>query len=506
VSDESRNVESLRAAARHGLRWVVLARPAVEITLMGSLIVLARLVTPTEFGHFAVASLVGALALVPGAAITMALVQREAVEREHLQTGFALAILAGVGLMVLTLGAAQVIILPIFGARTAALVRLSSVGAPISALGAVPAAILQRRLEFRRLSVIDVVSNCFRAFGTVGLALLGLQGTALVLGVLGGVVLAALLPWAWVSAPLPRLHRAAASELLAYARPACLAGISWTGFQNIDYAIVGARLGALQAGYYFRAYTLGVEYQNKVSQVMQTVGFPLLARARNASEMNELRGQMVGLLTLLMFPLLALLAILAPVAVPFFFSGVWKASIGPTQLLAIGGASALVINSIGPALQASGQIRAVVAFGWGHFCCYGLAVFAVSSLGLDAVAASAAVVHTAFVVVAYWLLLKEDRSIGRVLRAIWADVHPALIGSAAIFATVVPANMGLVALRVGPLPEMTIAMLLGGIVYALVLRTWFRTSWTGIVGFFAKVMPRLRSRRRSRVAGVGAVV
>ncbi len=48
------------------------------------------------------------------------------------------------------------------------------------------------------------------------------------------------------------------------------------GFQNCDYVIVGARLGALQAGYYFRAYTLGVVYQTKVSQVMNSARLPRL--------------------------------------------------------------------------------------------------------------------------------------------------------------------------------------------------------------------------------------
>ena len=35
--------------------------------------------------------------------------------------------------------------------------------------------------------------------------------------------------------------------------------ISWVGFSNVDYAIIGARLGALRTGLYFRAYTLAVE-------------------------------------------------------------------------------------------------------------------------------------------------------------------------------------------------------------------------------------------------------
>jgi O-antigen/teichoic acid export membrane protein len=53
-----------------------------------------------------------------------------------------------------------------------------------------------------------------------------------------------------------------------------LASISWVGFSNVDYAIIGARLGALQTGLYFRAYTLAVESQSKLGIVMNRVGFP----------------------------------------------------------------------------------------------------------------------------------------------------------------------------------------------------------------------------------------
>ena len=35
----------------------------------------------------------------------------------------------------------------------------------------------------------------------------------------------------------------------------------------------------MQAGYYFRAYNLAVEYQKKISIVMGQVGLPLLARS-----------------------------------------------------------------------------------------------------------------------------------------------------------------------------------------------------------------------------------
>ncbi|MGG7379497.1 oligosaccharide flippase family protein, partial [Escherichia coli] len=81
-----------------------------------------------------------------------------------------------------TLLAASLVIYPIFGSGTAEIVRLSAPGPLIAAAGAVPFAVLQRRLEFRRLSINDVIGTGFRAFGSVALAMAGLDGAALVLG------------------------------------------------------------------------------------------------------------------------------------------------------------------------------------------------------------------------------------------------------------------------------------------------------------------------------------
>ena len=157
---------------------------------------------------------------------------------------------------------------------------------------------------------------------------------------------------------------------------------------------------------YFRAYTLAVEYQAKIGVVMNQVGFPVLARTRSDADLAQLRRQMVRALTIVLFPLLALLAILAPVLVPFVFGPNWAPASVPVQILAVGGASTLVINAVGTVLMAKGRTRALLGFGMSHFLVYGLAVLLVVGHGIVAVAIAAAVVHTGFLFVAYALMLR----------------------------------------------------------------------------------------------------
>lgn len=496
--------EELREAAVHGIRWASISRPATEVLQLVSLVVLARLIAPAEFGRYAVALIAQEVAyIIISEGVSSALVQRKTVGREHLQTGMALGLIFGLGLTAVTLVASSLVVAPIFGARTAMFVRLMSPLCLISAASTVPTATLRRRMDFRRLSEMEVISTLVRVSVSIGLALAGLGGVALVLGLLANAVTMAVIGWISAPAPLPRLHLKAARELLGYGLPASMAAVSWVGFNNVDYAIIGARLGALQTGLYFRAYTLAIEYQKKISVVMNQVGFPVLSRTRNAGEMTDMHRQMVRLMTILLFPLLVLLAVVAPVLVPFMLGPQWAGAVVPVQILAIGGASTLVIDAAGTVLMATGRTKALLGFGIGHFAAYGLAVYLVVPHGIVAVAIAAAVVHTSFLVVAYTLMLRGSPE--RPLPRLWNDIAPAVVSCLGLAAVIVPVNLGLSAAHIPAIAQLTVIGLVAAPPYLLTLRICFPAAWRSQRAILARTLPdhhRLRGAKRRLAAAV----
>ncbi len=499
--------EELREAAAHGVRWSAISRPAVELLQLGSIVILARLIVPAEFGRYAIAIIAQEVAyLIVAAGLGSALVQRKTIDRTHQQTGMALGLLAGLALTALTLVAASLIVNPIFGARTALFVRLMAPLCLISALSTVPMATLRRRLAFRRLSEIEVLSTLVRAIVCVGLALVGLSGEALVLGVLAGSLATGVVAMISAPPPPPRLQRAAARELLGYGLPVSLASISWVGFSNVDYAIVGARLGALQTGFYFRAYTLAVEYQSKVAVVMAQVGFPVLARTHDSTEMTKLYRQMVRLLTIVLFPLLVLLAIGAPVLVPFLFGARWAPAIVPVQILALGGASTLVIDAVGTVLMATGRARALLGYGTAHFLVYGLTVLVVVRFGIVAVAIDAAVVHTLFLLVAYRVMLSGSGEPS--LPRLWDDIAPATVSCLALVAVGLPTSAALTAAHMPAALWLAVLGLVAVPAYLLALRLCFPATWRTQRAALARILPWHRAlrgvKRRLPAAGAGS--
>lgn len=500
MTDGSLSNAQLRTATVRGLRWTMAARPVSELAIVASMLLLARLVSPAEFGRYSVAAVCLALAAIPSGAISAAVVQRRALDREHLQGALSLTLIIGLALSGLMLLLASLAIAPVFDARTAVLVRLSLPTAFLTMAVTLPTAMLQRDLQFRRIAIVGVTSDVVQAAVSIALALTGLEAKALILGYDAATAVACILTVSWAKPPVPRISWRRTRELLGYSGAYTLASISWVGFQNCDYAILDAKVSPLAAGLYFRAYSTGVKYQDKVGQVMSSVGFPVLARSRTDADMHELRATMSQLLALVLFPLLALLAITAPTLVPWLYGARWTPAVVPTQILAIGGASTLLTNVVGAVFQAAGRKRALMGFGWGHFLCYGGAVFLMCSHGIVAVAIAAAVVHTCYLLAAYVLLFSGRPA--QALAALARDAGAALLGSATLVAAALPVSLS-VGDRLPAVGYMAVVCGTGCAVYLATLRMAAPDSWRLLVKLASHLMPR-RLRVRA-VAASGAL-
>jgi O-antigen/teichoic acid export membrane protein len=486
---EARTNAELTEATAAGVRWLTLARVVTEVLLLASMVALARLMPPSAFGAFAIAVIVQELAVsMPSEAVSSALVQRRTVTREHFQGGLALSLVLGSMLAVAALVLAAVVVAPVFGSETATLVALTTPWCLGGAILALPMAVMRRNLDFRRMSLIDLAQSGVRSGAMVLLAAgFGLDAQALVLGGVAGMCVAVGLALVFAPVPLPRWRTNAVRDLLPYGGPAAVASVCWAGFRNADYAIVGARMGATQAGFYWRGFQLAVEYQRKISTVMTQVAFPVLSRTAGPDEMFALRRRMVRILTVTLFPLLVLLVVLAPVMVPWLFGPAWEAAVLPTQILAGAGAATIVIDAVGSVLMAAGRTRALLGYGVAHFAVYAGAVVVASSFGIAAVCVAAVSVHAAFLVVAYQVLLR-GRAEGA-LRLLWEDVSAACVSCVALVAASLPLSLALGDAGAPVLVHIAVVFGAGLVAYAVTLRAWFASEWSDFRALITRVLP-----------------
>jgi O-antigen/teichoic acid export membrane protein len=487
--------ETLKDTTIRGLRWLALTRSVGESLALVAAVVLARLITPAEFGHAAVALVFLPLAgILTFEGFASALVQRETVEEDDRRAAMFMCLVGGATLTGLIFALTPLLWRPLFGSQTAYLIELICPILFIAALGSVSRATLLRKLDFRATSVIDTTSVVGGYAVAVGLAIAGLGAKAIVIGALVQMTLSSLLLFSAAPAPAPRWSKQSHQRIAGFGVPAALAGLVEVLFRNVDYMILAARLSAATTGIYYRAFNLGVVYQDKLSGVMVQVAYPVYSRTSDTAELRAMHERAARVHAAIIFPMLASLIVLAPVLVPFLFGSAWEPSVGPTQILAIAGMIAAVLTGYSQVMLAIGRPRPLLLFNVGRLVVYGGAVLLASRHGLMVVAGAVVVAYALILVGAYRMLL--HRHVGITIGRLIPELGPAICGCLALVAVTLP----LLDLLEGSLPRVLLIAIVGttGLgVYALVLRTAFVAAWTDVRTLVVRVLgPRARLRKR----------
>ncbi|HEY1358065.1 MAG TPA: oligosaccharide flippase family protein [Thermoleophilaceae bacterium] len=480
--------QSLVDAAFAGVRWVTFARVGAEVVTFAAAIVLARLVGPSEFGRAAVP-----LVLMPLAVILTfegfgsALVQREEIGPAHVESATLTSVAAGLLLSLLTLAVAQPIAAPLFGEGMAELLPLAAPAFFIAGLGAVPRALLWRQLDFRRVSLIEVGSLALGAISSVALALAGLDAEALVLGGVVATAASTLMLVIAVPPPLPRWRPRELREITRFGVPASLAGLLYVGISNADYAVLAIRASSAQVGIYWRAFQLGVSYQEKISGIMMRLAFPVYARTGSLDELRRLHARASRVHAAVIVPLLALLVITAPDLVPWVFGERWAPAALPAQILAFAGMIAAILTGYPQVMLAAGKPRALMIFNVGVLAAYCVLVWFAAPHGLTTVAVAVVGIHVSMLFTVYGVLFRNV--LGIPLRRLLADIAPGAVSSCALAAAAVP-TLGLMhGLGAPTFFELAAVGLVGAAVYLLALRALFPAAWSDLAMLVRRLRP-----------------
>ncbi|HEX2358901.1 MAG TPA: oligosaccharide flippase family protein [Solirubrobacterales bacterium] len=491
--DDSLPREGLRDAAVAGVRWVVVARVCSEVLGLAASVVLAHLVAPAEFGSAVVAMVLPMLSVIlTFEGFGTVLVQRDRLERAQAQTAAWLSFAAGLFLAVAIWATAPLWAEPLFGSRTAELVRLAAPVFPIAGIAVVPRAYLQRRLDFRRLSTYEVVAFTVGSVVSVGCAAAGLDAEALILGMLAMTATEAGLLVAAAPPPRPRLVPGCAREIVAFGLPASLAGLAYVARRNVDYVILAATLPAALVGFYWRAFQLGAEYQSKLSGVIFRLAFPLFSRARDTADLRLLRSRVVRTNVNLVFPLLAAFVVVAPILIPWLYGARWEPVVEPAQILAISGMALAVLSGTEPLMLAVGRPRALLGFNGAFLAATAAAAFVAAPHGLSAVALAVSGVHVAMVALAQILLV--GRVVGISVPDLVRDVAPAAVASAGSLAAGIGAAPWIEGAG-APLAEVTALTAICLVTYAALLRALFESTWDELARTVRRVIGRTAGRR-----------
>jgi O-antigen/teichoic acid export membrane protein len=323
-----------------GFFWTFLATGANAISLLLVVSVLARLLTPADFGLAAVALMViGFSAIFSDFGVGPAVVQRKELRAAHVGSALSLSIVLGsliAAILWLTSGA----IADFFQLdELRPILRTLAVIFPVQGLSVVSDSLLQRELRFRQLAMVEVVTYAV-GYGAVGivLALWEFAAWALIGAHLTQIGLRTmLLLFLRPHAAWPLFERRASRELIFFGGGFTIARISNYVAGQAENLVIGRWLGPAALGVYGRAYQLMAGPAVLFGNVLDRVLFPTMVHVQDQPE--RLAGAYrrgVALIALVILPISSMVVALAPEVVRVLLGSDWDAVILPLQILGVG--------------------------------------------------------------------------------------------------------------------------------------------------------------------------
>ncbi|WP_344808050.1 lipopolysaccharide biosynthesis protein [Microlunatus ginsengisoli] len=320
--------------------WSVAQRWAVRIGGLLTIVILARLLTPQDFGLVAVAmAFVPVIYLLADLGFSTYVVQVEKIDARVLSTAFWYAAVAGVVLGAIVLGTAPLIASVFHLPAVAPVLMAIAPTILIVSLSSVPTALLRRRLAFRSLAIQSFVAGGAGQVVAIGMALAGFGVWALVAQLLVNQAVVGTLAWVFSRfRPTWEFSRRQFMEMARFG--VNVIAIEFVALARVwaETAIVTAVLGVTGLGYLNIAQRLIQAAQDLSAAAVVPVSTVVFAQVRNAAtRLISAYRRAVEITYVLVTPIMVSIAIAAPLIIPMLFGPQWGASVAPSRALAIAG-------------------------------------------------------------------------------------------------------------------------------------------------------------------------
>lgn len=447
-----------------GMAWSYGAYVGGRLLVLVSTAILARVLTPEDFGVVALAmTFMVFLDAVKDLGLGKAVIvsSDENVE-DRSQTAFCWSVLIGVALTGVTAAGAPLAASFFHEDDLTGLLPLLGATFLIRALGATHYALARKALDYRVRTVSEIVEVTVRGVVGIVLALLDFGAWALVIGFVAGAVANTIVLWAMVSwRPSRRFSSAHLRSMLTFGGLLTIVDIGAVLAYNLDYLFIGRVLGASALGFYSIAFRLPELVVLNLANVAGDVLFPAYA-AVDKARLREAYLTTLRYITLLTMPITVGLLVLAGPVIRVVFGDQWGESVAVMQILCV---YAFVTTMAIP----SGTVYKVTNRAWINvaFTVPGLAILVLLLLlfadeGIVAVALCTAAMPVLFLPISITVASRQMRVSPL---AIFGALAPSVVCGAAMAAATWPLERAISA----PLPALLVAGAAGTAAYALAL-------------------------------------
>jgi lipopolysaccharide exporter len=404
---------NLKQQSISGFFWT--GSSAVITTLLQSvqLLVLARLLSPTDFGLMGLVTIITTLGQgLVDAGLSNVVIQRQNLTRQQLSSLYWLNLLAGLAVFLMVLGSIPLIVIFFREPRLYSLLSWASLIFLILPIGQQFQALMQLNLQFQRLARIENFATLLGAGCAIGLALHGAGVYALLGGTMTAIATRALLATAfgWREwHPLRHFKWGDLDDFWAFGF--FQMGERFIGYMSnrVDHLLIGKWLGVEALGYYAFASNLILQFVFLLNNLVNRVVFPIFSRIQgDTPRLQNAYLRIVKILGIAAAPAMTGLASIAPTLVPVLFGAHWIPSILVLQILSIAAWIRSISTPLSSLMLARNQARRTFTLNLVLLICLVLAVLAGTYSGsIENVALMVLVMLVLFLTLQYPFFLRN---------------------------------------------------------------------------------------------------
>lgn len=477
--------------------WIYGRNIITSLINLGVMAILARQLTPADFGLVALATVLGrfVVILAEGGILEYIISDNQEGREGRVHAAFWMNLALSIVIILFGFLALPWIARFYEEPGLSLIIILLFVRYLILQLTIAPYALIKKALDFSTIVKIDSVIDITSSLASVIMALSGWGVLSLVIP---GVLLAPLrAAWFMVAArwsPKLPLRVSEWKGIFGYSANAIVGSLATTIGAEGDTLVIGKTLGSQSLGLYNMAWASANIVPRNVVAPISGIALPAYSTlATNTERMRSAFHKMVRLLSAASFPLLVGLFVIADLFILTIYGPQWTPSITPLRILIIYALRYAIGSPANSIFLAVRRPDIPMKFGLAFIPVYLISILVGSAYGIIGVAIGVTFARTLFGILQLGV---SARLAGSRLSAVLQQISPALLASVCMGVMVALARGFLAPFQLRNIFELIILVVLGGAVYLALLKFVFRGLLDDLISMLDAFSPRLGASTR----------
>lgn len=344
-------MSEIKRNIKRGLFWTAIDKYSGQIVGIGISMILARLLTPYDYGIVATATVFSSfISIFTSIGIGPAVIQRKDLSQDDLNGIFTFTILVGLVCGGIMFGSSWLVADIYDNEILVPVMQLLSITVFLGALNMVPSALMSKNLRFREMATRSLAFQI--VFGIAGIisAFYGGGVYALICPPIASLLCTFLYNNHFYPVKISRtLSLTPIKKIFSFSSYLFLFELFNYFSRNLDKMLIGKYFSASALGYYEKSYRLMQLPLQNITAVVYPVLQPVLSSLQDDfKDMASKYTRIIAMISLIGFPICGYLYCCASEIILVMFGNQWILAIPPFKILALSVPFLLIANPTGP--------------------------------------------------------------------------------------------------------------------------------------------------------------